>query len=590
MERNSALVVPEDDRDRITETNRRRLLLEGDWLPLLEKHGEQQLGALRARLVGEWDTSANLFASVIDQTSTMYDAEPMRQHTDAASLEVLEESFEKGGWWAMARQHQRYVRGLRESLVYVGWDEDAEHTTFELVTPDLVTIESAATNASRPEVVWRARRRRVPGKTDRAWFWDRWSIRKNDVGFSIWSNDRKHDVTAGFFDPLEWQGEAYPYRKEDGKPLLPWVLYHASGGTGGSLWGWNEHSEVVFGTLQVGLLWTAMVHGFLRASWDQRVLLNGRIRGGTTEQAGGGNIRTLTPDPTAILQVDGAGGENAAIGSWGASIDIEKAEQTVRRYETRLAVHFGLSPADVTIESMNPSSGASLTVSRAGKREIAKRDVPLFRRGDLQLAEVVAAVNRARGKPCSAKGYRLRYHGVGMPVMEREAAVRTLKEEMALGMSDRVSAYQELHGVSMDDAVEDLDEIDDRERMAEERQQVLAELSGEAVQDTALNGAQVKALSEIVMLVAQRQLPRDAAASIIKRGFSVDDAGAEDILGSAGKDFEPAPPPDKAGAAPSGPVPPQLRPFTGQPEQPDDEEPGQPGAGEPTTEDDSEDA
>lgn len=56
-----------------------------------------------------------------------------------------------------------------------------------------------------------------------------------------------------------------------------------------------------------------------------------------------------------------------------------------------------------------------------------------------------------------------------------------------------------------------------------------------------LNGAQVTSLVELIVQVAQRQIPRDAAIAIIKLSFSVDEATAEEMLGSAGADFVPAP-------------------------------------------------
>lgn len=68
-------------------------------------------------------------------------------------------------------------------------------------------------------------------------------------------------------------------------------------------------------------------------------------------------------------------------------------------------------------------------------------------------------------------------------------------------------------------------------------------------EDTALNGAQVASLLQVVIAVASGQLPRDAAIGIIKRAFLVDDAGAEEMLGSAGAGFVPkpeAPPPTAA--------------------------------------------
>jgi phage gp29-like protein len=71
----------------------------------------------------------------------------------------------------------------------------------------------------------------------------------------------------------------------------------------------------------------------------------------------------------------------------------------------------------------------------------------------------------------------------------------------------------------------------------------------DAAQDTALNGAQVTSLLQVITSVAQGQLPRDAALGIIKRAFNVDDAAANEMLGSVGNGFTPAAP-----AAPPAPA------------------------------------
>jgi hypothetical protein len=546
------LVVPAEDQQRMYEAWRLRQLLEGTWRPLLAEHGHKQLGALRATLVGEWDTSANLLSSVIDQTSTMYDVPP-----EAKGDEVLRDSFQRGGWWGMARQHQRYVRGMHESLVFVGWDSTMGCPTFEIVTADQVFIEGALDNPARPVTVWRMRQRPIRGQ-GRVWFWDRWSIEGGVGSFSVWSADRLREVTTAFLDPAMWSGPAYPYRDELGAPILPCAIYHAAG-CGRGIWHPHQHQEVVFGTLQVGVLWTAMVHGFLRASWDQRWIANGRVRGGATQRTETGqSVRLLTPDPTAILELEGKDSGSATAGAWGASIDIEAAEQTVRRYENRLAVHFGLSPSDLVIESLNPASGASITVSQAGKRQIALRDLVHFALGDRALAEVVASVNRAWGRPCTAQGFRLRYQGIALTAAERESVNRWLANEMDRGLLDRVSAYQELHpGTTTEDAIADLEVLDMRKAVAEKRAQMAASLSGQSVADTALNGAQIAEVRGTVVAVALGELPRDAAIAILQRALGASPEEAARLLGSAGQGFVPSAPrgPPSPFAAPPAPVP-----------------------------------
>jgi len=73
-----------------------------------------------------------------------------------------------------------------------------------------------------------------------------------------------------------------------------------------------------------------------------------------------------------------------------------------------------------------------------------------------------------------------------------------------------------------------------------------------AVSDTALNGAQVASMVEIVEKVAAGSLPRGAARAIIMRAFAVDAAGADDILGDAGQGFTPTTSPASADRATLG--------------------------------------
>jgi SPP1 gp7 family putative phage head morphogenesis protein len=65
--------------------------------------------------------------------------------------------------------------------------------------------------------------------------------------------------------------------------------------------------------------------------------------------------------------------------------------------------------------------------------------------------------------------------------------------------------------------------------------------TGEKVADTALNGAQVSSLLEIVMSVTTGQIPRETAINLIINAFMFDRATAEAILSDAGNGFVPAP-------------------------------------------------
>lgn len=97
--------------------------------------------------------------------------------------------------------------------------------------------------------------------------------------------------------------------------------------------------------------------------------------------------------------------------------------------------------------------------------------------------------------------------------------------------------------VANDEAVDDLDDVDETELTPEEIAALRPEgktpttNSIEKAADTALNGAQVEAAKGIVTDVAGRILPRDTGVAMLIEFFNIDPARAQRILGSVGKTF-----------------------------------------------------
>ena len=91
----------------------------------------------------------------------------------------------------------------------------------------------------------------------------------------------------------------------------------------------------------------------------------------------------------------------------------------------------------------------------------------------------------------------------------------------------------------------------------------------EKKQDTALNGAQVSSLLEVIQQVVTGQLPRESAVVIIETAFNLPTATAQRMLGTVGTDaFTPTPEP---AAAPPWGGPPKAAP----PEQPPSDAPAE---------------
>lgn len=128
-------------------------------------------------------------------------------------------------------------------------------------------------------------------------------------------------------------------------------------------------------------------------------------------------------------------------------------------------------------------------------------------------------------------------------------AIKALKESLGEDRQLDVGAICMQYGVPIvgdvdGDGVADEASSDDADIVDAEFTTVEALPSGDsgAAQDTALNGAQVASMVQVVTAVVQGLLPRDAAIAIIKRAFLVDDAQAEEILGTAGQGFTPPAP------------------------------------------------
>lgn len=60
---------------------------------------------------------------------------------------------------------------------------------------------------------------------------------------------------------------------------------------------------------------------------------------------------------------------------------------------------------------------------------------------------------------------------------------------------------------------------------------------------TAMNGAQVTAMIEVVSNIASGRIPRDTGIAILKRGFMLTDEEAEEVLATVGDGFKPTAPP-----------------------------------------------
>jgi hypothetical protein len=120
----------------------------------------------------------------------------------------------------------------------------------------------------------------------------------------------------------------------------------------------------------------------------------------------------------------------------------------------------------------------------------------------------------------------------------QELDVQALTEDFAIPIKQPAPAPQPglrlVGGTDVDDVDEAVDNVGGTPDATLDAGDVAAPPTGKPAQDSALNGAQIGSLLEVVQAVVAGLIPRDAASAIIQRSFLVDAAEADAMLGSAG--------------------------------------------------------
>jgi hypothetical protein len=323
------------------------------------------------------------------------------------------------------------------------------------VYPDMVEAGCIAADPASPVVVreW---------MHDPARGWLRYVTDIRDPAMPLYQvlTARGEDITAEVLG-ADYSGEAYPYRRLDGSPVLPYVLYHAA--STGCLFDPYTMREVVEGSLMLGVYLTFFGHILRDASWPQRYAFGVDVDGADTVDVDG-NVtaarREVVTDPATLVtgQQSATSPGQPLVGQWQSSADPERVLTSIAMYERRVLTLAGVQAPDVTRMEADIRSGYSLAVSRESAREAQRVYEPQFRRGDEQaLALAACLLNGATGSayPDSPADYRVAYRSLPLSPAERSAQVAELQARVDAGLLGPVSAYMELHpGTPYTEAVE----------------------------------------------------------------------------------------------------------------------------------------
>ena len=387
---------PEDEL-RWAYTHWRRRILYGLHRPLVEAHLRHALGSPRAADWSVCDMSTNLAATVCDSVSVLYQRKPRVLFLDAegAIAGTVAREAQALGAWTMLQRVARDCLGLRDVLVRVSVARG--RVVLRPVRPDLVTVDVEDDDPSRPVVLREYR-----------WRNERWEVDVHDIRNPESPSARVEDAEGGVVRVVS-SGATYPWRSDDGSPIIPYAWYHASR-TGG-VWDPYEWHRLFEATLTSGLLRSFYLHTVQTASWKQRYGMNVEAVGaqGTVGE------RELTADPAMMIMFRtpmDTPSSVSQVGTLDVPTDAQALLQSVERYEHAAVSGVGLPAAELLRTGGDPRSGVALAVAEEGQRAVQRRFVPQLAAGDAELMGLIAAaINATTGLTLPTSGYTVVHPG-----------------------------------------------------------------------------------------------------------------------------------------------------------------------------------
>ena len=458
---------------------RKRLIL-GAWSQDLEDSLAMHLPPDRREAWGPADLSSNPFEQITRQLSVLYHEMPTVTHMEDPidALVGRKGMATDAGLWPLMQRTQQMVLGMREAVMRIDVRPQLENSIinsglqYRLVTSDYVYIEAHPDQPDVPIYYLEYRLREYEGSE--CWIADEMDIRdpyyptfrmrKIDAGGSLGI-----DVTEHYMDSSA-DGADYPYRDSRGIPFLPITLYHAE--RTGNLWDPYNGSTSVWGSLSSAVLHTMWTHLVRDSCWAQKYVAGLSVAGlNQMDQDQVSRRSAVSTDPSSILvfaQDPEAQGQ-PLVGTFQVPVEPAKLLESISRYETRVALSAGLSPADISRQSGDPRSGYALAVSRSGQREAQKKYAPIMRMADEELlAKSAMLSNRFLGTSLPETGYRVQYHSIPLTPDEMKAQRDDIIGKMDAGLMSPVQAIMEMY--------------DDMDRM--EAQKMLLEIRRERAEYT----------------------------------------------------------------------------------------------------------
>lgn len=462
---------PQDSNEwaRWNEARKRRNLLDGTWRPILGAAIQERVGSQRADVWGQPILECNLFENIARELSVLYDVAPhLRHDAGTEAIKGLVAGIGSSGLWGMMPGFQAYTLGLRQMLLRTHVSASGR-ISYRQVFPDMVTALSGEDQPDLPIAVSELRQRTNPSTGRSIWTLDILDVsdQENPVYRIVRCKpglQHGEDVTALYLG-RDLSGDAYPYRRADGVPILPYTLYHAQR-SGDRLWDPYRWSELVEASVSLTVKSNLFEHSFLMASHPQRYMANLRPAGSDIVGKDGTKRAEIPADPAYIMiletpETEGVSTGQPMIGQWQPGADIGTLDSVLQSKAAQLATQAGVPFSDLQRLGGTARSGAAISLTNEGKRVQQRRFASSFRDSDERLIATTACLlNRATGTSYPEQGYTVQYQELPLSPEEKASRREDVLALIEAGLLSPVQGYQELNpGISPEQARSDLAQI-----------------------------------------------------------------------------------------------------------------------------------
>ena len=336
------LAIYHDDWDGILET-----ILRGQFI----KANYKKIKLLR-------NTTQNILKKVTDDISIVYKVAPTRNYNDDETVAEIYDYLRIDEFMADVN---RYASLLNDAQIRVGWDVELQRITLDLQTPANTSIIQRDNYPQQAAAVY----------YEIEYADDQFKPQKINVFWSDFEHflfDDKGNVRPPADDNPDMLN---PYKK------LPFVFLHMRP-IPGMFWNPTGGKDLVDGTTITGMKRT--LKDYLTKCQSFKQLWFRANKGDVPPE--------MAMDPMSAFLLTG---ENSEVGILDLTAQFNEMEQSMQSDINSFLATYGLS-IDMFATSGEEASGKALNIKNRGLREIREKQLPIFRRVEGELFEMIRLV------------------------------------------------------------------------------------------------------------------------------------------------------------------------------------------------------